>query len=537
MWILTLAAATALFVYPILKRLIRSWALDKFTCVPDLEPIGESRPGGKLPGTAVICGGSLGGLFAARVCADHFEKVVVVEPDAWTFTSEAREPARFGTRTVTSSTATYSTVDHKRSRIYQYSAIHVYQAILLRFARKAFPGFDAIAKSWGMMVRGANTNLSINGHFVRVPEPIPTLVGPRRTLEPLLRKLVSDTCPNIEFIHGTVTGFEVNVDRSVKAVTVRPAEGETTDIACALAVDCTGVAQSGLKFLSRVIPDLPTDLRVSYNADIAYVTLEYPKPPNFDDDLRALKIPKYDTDIESGVLVYAPSPDCDTRFVGFTRNDEDSVVMTMGGWDVDMPVTLDEVRDFAKGVKNKNHIPDYFYKALDLLEPVKDKGLIFEARISSCYTIAYERAAAQLPPNFVALGDACMRVNPRFGQGVTKSSMGAITLDATLRRISPDSPYFGKAFFEKLASRTSSAWDGTRFADYAAPSTTPAPGETHESGKFMRWFTSQIVKASETNPQAAEAFFHNMGFLGPATDMFAPSILATILWQVVTGNS
>ena len=42
------------------------------------------------PNHAVVLGGSLAGLMAARVLSDHFEQVTLIERDAYTDTTEAR---------------------------------------------------------------------------------------------------------------------------------------------------------------------------------------------------------------------------------------------------------------------------------------------------------------------------------------------------------------------------------------------------------------------------------------------------------------
>ncbi|KAK0474283.1 hypothetical protein IW261DRAFT_1341776, partial [Armillaria novae-zelandiae] len=55
--------------------------LEKQTCVLDIDSLGTRLPGDKFKGTAVICGGSIGGLIAARVCHDHFDDILIVEPE------------------------------------------------------------------------------------------------------------------------------------------------------------------------------------------------------------------------------------------------------------------------------------------------------------------------------------------------------------------------------------------------------------------------------------------------------------------------
>lgn len=111
----------------------------------------------------------------------------------------------------------------------------------------------------------------------------------------------------------------------------------------------------------------------------------------------------------------------------------------------------------------------------------------------SCSRVFYERVARVLPSNFVALGDATMRLNPRFGsvlllirsrtssqrgsEGITKSAVGAATLDGALRSVAagPLDKTFGRTFFARLAKRTQGLWCAPACAS-AAPLTPPQGG-------------------------------------------------------------
>lgn len=66
-----------------------------------------------------LCLFSIAGLWAARICADHFEKVLVIEPEEWTVSEEAGEGLydkdgvrRDGSR------------GYQRKRVLQYNAVH-----------------------------------------------------------------------------------------------------------------------------------------------------------------------------------------------------------------------------------------------------------------------------------------------------------------------------------------------------------------------------------------------------------------------------
>jgi hypothetical protein len=66
---------------------------------------------------------SIAGLWTARVCADHFSRVVVVDPEVWE--EGTGEPRK-----------------HKRARVPQYTSLHGYQPFSLLALRKLFPTFD-----------------------------------------------------------------------------------------------------------------------------------------------------------------------------------------------------------------------------------------------------------------------------------------------------------------------------------------------------------------------------------------------------------
>ncbi|EJD40405.1 hypothetical protein AURDEDRAFT_187036 [Auricularia subglabra TFB-10046 SS5] len=537
MLVVATAAILSLLSFRVFRRLLRRYLLQKYTCVLDLEQVGTPRDGAKLRGTAVIW------LFTARICSDHFAKVVIVEPDAWTFTREAREPTACGTREVEGASATYRTLDHKRKRVPQYTAAHTFQVILLRFAHRVFPGFDAVALDWGMLIRAADARVSLSGHALHPPVgeyngALPeTVWAPRRNLEALIRKMVYDGCPEIEFVKGTLTAFRLGDVRTrgpniVDTAIIRLPDGTTREIqGCALAVDCTGAAQAGFKALSRILPALSAPgLRDSYSTNVAYSTLEYPLPPGFYESLHAV-VPGCISDDTAADFAYVPDPDVDNKLVAFLRCEAGAVTFTIGGWDVSPPVTLDEVRSFAQKVKNQAHIPDRFYRAVDLLEPVKHLGVVQEAHITTCQIIHYERLSHALPCNYVAIGDSAMRVNPRFAQGVSKCTIGAVTLDAGLRTLAATDHDFGASFFSKMHDRTDNIWDSTKLADYALDTTTPVPGESRQIGRFKVWYRNQLIRSIGSNPAAASAIWHTLMFLAPPTDVFSPAVLAGIFWS------
>ena len=62
---------------------------------------------------------SISGLWAARICADHFENVVIIEPEAWLDTDEGTSPIYDGSGVYIESRRTKT-----RARVEQYTAAH-----------------------------------------------------------------------------------------------------------------------------------------------------------------------------------------------------------------------------------------------------------------------------------------------------------------------------------------------------------------------------------------------------------------------------
>ncbi|KAJ6617878.1 hypothetical protein B0H10DRAFT_2032034 [Mycena sp. CBHHK59/15] len=50
------------------------------TWIKELHSLGQTRKH-KFPGTAIICGGSIAGIVTARICADHFQRVIIIDPE------------------------------------------------------------------------------------------------------------------------------------------------------------------------------------------------------------------------------------------------------------------------------------------------------------------------------------------------------------------------------------------------------------------------------------------------------------------------
>lgn len=144
-----------------------------------------------------------------------------------------------------------------------------------------------------------------------------------------------------------------------------------------------------------------------------------------------------------------------------------TVLICLGGWDVDLrPHTIAEVRPYVTSLYGAERIPSWFLELLDWLEEHEVECYPWSTHVNAgpLRWVRYQDVngkSGALPTNWVALGDAVMKLNPVYGQGCSKANVDAITLDGVLRAIPSD--HFGTAnvssrFFRAQVPRVAGSW-------------------------------------------------------------------------------
>jgi hypothetical protein len=208
----------------------------------------------------------MAGLLAARVCADHCTRVLVLDPDARALAAAACAPGALAH-------------PPPHARVMQHGAPHGLQALYHHALGALFPGrYAAALAAAGAVVGPGSYNSVIGGVPLDVPMdmlPVPAreVAGASRACqEAVLRMLVAQD-GRVEFVDGTVVGFEAHpVDgRRLGGVTYRTADDPKAvhklqgDLiigglatlhlqrtALTPRTDCTGAAHAGLALLQRL---------------------------------------------------------------------------------------------------------------------------------------------------------------------------------------------------------------------------------------------------------------------------------------------
>ncbi|KAJ4483586.1 hypothetical protein J3R30DRAFT_3698456 [Lentinula aciculospora] len=548
------------FLYGILIlawRILRQHIFQHHSGIPEIGNLGKTRTlRQKIDGTAVICGGSIAGLFSARVCSDFFERVVIVEPEEWLTSEDGMR--RFGWEQ-----------EHKRTRVMQYNSLHGCQALVYTGLRELFPDLDDQCGYSKIVIFPADA-----ANFAGTPIPAPvesygghlpkTFVCSRAGFETLLRRLVlgQGNYSNITQIIGTVIGVLPESDNSsrLSGVKIRRADLHIEELDASLVVDCTGATRAGVKWLSQsgfgnadVLVNGKLSLqeaKISFDQKLHYSTLICNATP---DTLKKLPIPS-DQKLETVFYLFLEDDVSQgRRLFALAKTDGDRIIV-FAGQSSDENVkyeSLEAMRSLIQSFKAyKDPIPQWVFKTIDILDECQPEIHASHVRVPPTSYIQYHKTA-NLPSNFVALGDSVISVDPLYGQGCTKAFLGAAVLHsvlfAKLKAHTTELPTdFSEQFFKEQFNKTDSFWQVTLIdqrltvymtcmsvTDYGIPSTTPLPGEDLRIGSLVRWYLRRLQILATKDAHAARVYWDgSMGF-GTSIDIFHPLLIFKTLFNAI----
>ncbi|KAK7016955.1 hypothetical protein R3P38DRAFT_2541121 [Favolaschia claudopus] len=539
-------------------HLLRRHLLSTTSGLLELPLLAKSRSSAqKIPGTAVICGGSIAGLFAARVCHDHFERVLVVEAEPWVASEEGRRVDGWKQT-------------HQRSRVMQFTSLHMSQAFVYRAMKYMFPDLDEECRRSEISIMPADPAFVVSGVPIPMPSPyresgFPSAMFASRMgtelTRTVIRRLVLDKTahPNIEYITGTVTDVLPSpTDHSrLSTVVIRTVSG-IQEFEAALVADCTGPARVGLKWLQRhgygyldsapssgsqKYPNgtLPLDqLKISLDQKLRYTSILFRLRPEFHD---SLPLPSHLKNLKK-ICTYIDDGSEESLKMGkgmfvLVRGDGGHLCAFTGHYGSvrSQPTNITEMKDYVRSFKPKEPIPEWIFGILDMLEDIQDEGSVSALKIPPTTNIQYHRAV-NLPSNFVALGDSVITVNPVYGEGTAKALRCVLSLHKMLHSALSSGvkdtlpPDFSMKFFAEAHGKTDWMWQSTRLADYGLPTTEPIVGETLSSGAFWRRYGNHMQALAPKNELAAWVFYTMLAGLGTPIDAMHPRLMFRVLWSM-----
>jgi 2-polyprenyl-6-methoxyphenol hydroxylase-like FAD-dependent oxidoreductase len=435
---------------------------------------------------AVVIGGSIGGLLAARVLSGHFNRVTVVERDS---ISDGAEP-RKGTP--------------------QGRHVHALFGGGVAVIERLYPGIfeelvaaGAVACDFARDLRWYHQGV----WKLRTESGLRSFWQTRPFLEAHVRRRTAgtpgvhclDRCEVVRLLSdaaGTrVTGVEVR----------RRGGAECTErLATDLVVDASGRGSRTPQWLAALGYAAPEETTVG--VDIAYASRYYERPADAERDWRVL-------------AVFATPP-------GRTRTGY-LFPVEGGRW---LATAVGRLADHPPGDE-----PGYleFLRSLevpDFYETVKDARPL--SPISAFHFPAqrwrhYERLARS-PDGLIVLGDAVCSFNPVYGQGMSVCALEADLLDRMLRdgggAAAPAG--FSKRFLRRAAGLVGTPWLIATSSDFMYPQT---QGRRPFGTGLLNWYFARVFRLCARDRDVLLRFYRVLHLLDQPTTLFYPSVLFRVL--------
>jgi 2-polyprenyl-6-methoxyphenol hydroxylase-like FAD-dependent oxidoreductase len=429
---------------------------------------------------AVVLGGSMAGLLAARVLADAYAEVVVVERD------DLPDGAV-----------------HRRG-VPQSRHIHGLLAGGQQALEELFDGLTAELVDLGAPAGDMLDRLRcyFGGHLLQPgPSGLLALQASRPVLEARLRARVRKL-PSVEFIDGCdVAGLTTTSDggRVTGARMVRRLDGSAEQTVTAdLVVDATGRGSRTPAWLEMLgFPRPPVD-RVQIG--IGYASRTYRLVPGM-------------LGGRLGIL-NAPTPD-HPRGGALATIENDRFLVTLFGILGDHPPTDPAgFADFAATLQ----FPD-ITEALREAEPL-DEPVPFRHPASVRHR--YERLST-FPGGLVVIGDAMCTFNPVYGQGMTVAALQALALRDHLRQHATPQPM---TFFRHIGRIVDVPWSMATGGDLAFPNVV---GRRTVQMRLLNGYLAKLLAGAAHDPRLGRAFLRVAGLVDPPQALLAPGVAARVL--------
>lgn len=435
---------------------------------------------------AIVIGSSLAGLWTARVLANHFEQVTVLERDQ--LPTEAAS----------------------RAGVPQDKHVHVLLERGAQIMSQLFPGItdELLAAGANRVDLTQDSRAKIRGQWLpQFQSGIVTYACSRLLLESILRQRVA-ALPNVELCGGAQVQGLVASNGVVEGVRVRWKDGREEGVETAVfVVDASGRGSKLPDWLQAIGYDAPEETVIDVRLGYAGRRYKIPTPaPDWD------------------MMLIGAEPPHKSR-AGLIYSEENGIWMVMvAGILGDYPPTDEEgFLAFAQEVDPE------FHAAIAQAEPVSN--IIGYRRTENRFR-RYDQLN-RWPDRLVALGDAVCGFNPIYGQGMSVSAMAAVELGEMIGRVG-NGRFTGVAqsFQKKYPKIVEPAWLLATSADLEWLGNEEA---TSLPERFAGWYMPKVLDAIPDDQIVHKTFIQVQNLIVPPTSLFRPNIAWRVLHHSLRG--
>lgn len=431
---------------------------------------------------AIVLGAGIAGTLVARVLADHFDQVLVLERDSG--------PDQNGFR----------------KGVPQARFVHGVLRGGLDAMNTIFPGLEQDLYAHGAVrAKPARDSLFVDpiGVWPRSDVGFELPFMTRALLEGRLRHALAATA-HVRLEEQAAVAQLIGDGERIRGVRYRSADGGTRDIGGDLIVDATGRTAHASQWLAPLGYPAPEETRVEVDISYAACFIRPARPPGLLSALVVEPAPKG----RYGCLIQAQEGD--RMIAGLACRGRDAIVP----------------EDFAGILARAEQLPHpgtfEILRDAEPLSPVLRFG--FPASIQR----HYERLT-HVPAGFLCIGDAICSFNPVWGQGMSVAALEVLALGRLLEQCALDEASLSgleKNFYQRAAQLIAPAWQLSVNPDFSFETTR---GERPASLKEGRGFMRALATLAQSEPEVQALINDVFHLVKPLEAFRSPELLAKVL--------
>ncbi|WP_431234717.1 FAD-binding oxidoreductase [Mycolicibacterium psychrotolerans] len=439
-------------------------------------------------GTAVVVGGSIAGIAAAKVLSETFDKVIVLEKDAPHTRREGRPGAAQG-----------------------WHLHHLLTAGRIELER-FFPGIidDMVREGAFDVDMAAQYRIRLGGTWKKPGTgPIQIVCAARPLLEWCVRRRL-DGEPRISFRYESEVADLVydRADDTVIGVAIAGDGDELGVIPAEFVVDASGKNTRFPEFLDRIgigAPEVEQDI-----INCFYSTMFHHVPPERQWDDKVM------------VICYAYRPYEDTYAAQYYTDSSRSILSTsLVAYNCySPPRTAQEFREFA------NRMPSAVIgENIDGLEPASP---IYNFRYPNMLRLRYEKKR-NLPRALVVVGDAYTSADPVSGLGMTLALKEVREMQLLLAKYGPTDPDLPRRYFRTIAKLADTAWFVIREQNLRFDWLKDADKKRPFYFGALTWYMDRVMELVHDDPETYNEFLAVVHLVKPAAALMTPKVAARVV--------